>query len=119
MWWEQFFWVVYGIGSTLFVFFLFKLGNAVAGNREESIEREIGRSRRPVDVPAVVARNVTGRSQDRTGRASVGSVVGSGDTNTGEAFASVDPTQEFLVNTGGFHADSGVRRQADQGHRVP
>ncbi|KPK35013.1 MAG: hypothetical protein AMJ66_02385 [Betaproteobacteria bacterium SG8_40] len=115
--WEQFFWVVYGIGSTLFVFFLFKLGNAVAGDREESIKREIARPRNPEQKQTEVAPDAASAPQGHTGRPRVGSAVAAGEAKPNIAVASVDAAKEFLLTTGGFHAESGVHGQAEQGRR--
>lgn len=119
MWWERFFWVVYGVGSTLFVFFLFKLGNTVASNREERIKHETERPQRPGRIPPAGVRGGTRLSPDHAGRAPVGRVSGVGEANRGEAVASVDATNEFLMTTGGFQADASVRRQTDQGRSFP
>ncbi len=43
--WVAFFWILYGAGSTLFVIYLFKLGNRVASNRKELVRQEIERFR--------------------------------------------------------------------------
>ncbi len=119
MWWEQFFWVVYGVGSTLFVFFLFKLGNTVASNPEERIKHEIERPQRPGRISPAGGRGVTGLSPDHTGRAPVARVTGVGEANRGDAVASLDATNEFLMTTGGFQADASVRRQTGQGRSFP
>ena len=116
--WEQFFWIVYGIGSTLFVFFLFRLGNAVAGNREESIKREIGPPRELDQMQPATGREVTGRYQDRAGQCPAERAVGAGDANAGEAVATVSATNGFVPITEGFHAGSGMHRHADQGRSV-
>jgi len=39
--WAAAFWIVYGVGSTLFVIYLFWVGKNVASNRKELIEREL------------------------------------------------------------------------------
>ncbi len=44
--WAAVFWIVYGVGSTLFVVYLFKLGSSVASNRKELVRQEIERIRR-------------------------------------------------------------------------
>ncbi len=116
--WEQFFWIVYGIGSTLFVFFLFKLGNAVAGSREESVRREIGQPREPDQMPAVAGRDATGPLQERAGQSPAGRAVGVGDKNAGEAVATAIATNGIVPIAGGFHAGSGVHRHVDQGRNV-
>ena len=43
--WVAVFWIVYGVGSTLFVICLFRLGNAVASSRKELVRQEIERIR--------------------------------------------------------------------------
>lgn len=39
--WVALFWILYGVGSTVFVIYLFKLGRTVASNRRELVEQEI------------------------------------------------------------------------------
>ena len=43
--WAALFWIVYGVGSTLFVLYLFRLGKNVGSNRKELIQQEIERIR--------------------------------------------------------------------------
>jgi hypothetical protein len=43
--WAALFWIVYGVGSTLFVVYLFRLGKNVASNRKELVQQEIERMR--------------------------------------------------------------------------
>ena len=43
--WVAVFWILYGVGSTLFVVYLFKLGQTVASNRKELVQQEIERIR--------------------------------------------------------------------------
>lgn len=61
--WAAVFWILYGVGSTLFVVYLFKLGNSVASNRKELVQQEIERIRRgqtdDVAEPAAAARIVS------------------------------------------------------------
>ena len=45
MWWAAVFWILYGVGSTLFVIYLFKLGKSVASNRRDLVEQKIVRLR--------------------------------------------------------------------------
>ena len=117
MWWQEFFWIVYGVGSTLFVFFLFKLGNAVANNRQEPIQQEIEQPQSSNRVRAVVGRGVTGRSPDHTERVSVQRAARASEANVGEAAASVETINEIGLAPGGLHTDSGVHRQTERGRR--
>ena len=118
MWWEEFFWVVYGVGSTLFVLFLFRLGNAVASNRHESIEQQSARPRSSDRIRA--AQDVTGRPSDHTDRTTVQHVARTGEANAVEAVASVEAMHEIVAANNGFLCtDSGAHRQAVQVHRLP
>ncbi|MGD2141026.1 MAG: hypothetical protein PVH25_11550 [Burkholderiales bacterium] len=45
MWWAVAFWIVYGVGSTFFVVYLFRLGRPVATNVGEPVHQEIERIR--------------------------------------------------------------------------
>lgn len=38
--WAAVFWIIYGVGSTLFVIYLFRMGKNVAHNRKDLIRRE-------------------------------------------------------------------------------
>lgn len=51
--WALIFWVVYGVGSTLFVVYLFKVGRSVASNEKELIRQELERIRAEGADPAV------------------------------------------------------------------
>lgn len=119
MWWQEFFWIVYGVGSTLFVFFLFKLGNAVANNRQEPIKQEIEQPQSSNRVRTVVGRGVTGRSPDHAERVSVQRAARASEAKVGEAVAAVEATNEIGLATGGFHAGSGLHRQTERGRRFP
>lgn len=44
--WAVVFWVLYGVGSTLFVFYLFRVGSAVASSQNALVKQEIERIRR-------------------------------------------------------------------------
>lgn len=41
--WAAVFWILYGVGSTLFVIYLFRLGNSVVAHRDELPGEESGR----------------------------------------------------------------------------
>lgn len=40
--WAAAFWILYGVGSTLFVVYLFRLGNSVASNRDDLVRLHVG-----------------------------------------------------------------------------
>lgn len=66
MLWATVFWVLYGVGSTLFVVYLFKLGNSVASYRKELVRQEIEYIRREeIDdaEPAVASARIVSREQ--------------------------------------------------------
>jgi hypothetical protein len=115
--WEQFFWVVYGVGSTLFVFFLFKLGNAVASNRQETVERESEQSQGSDPAGKNRVSEVIGLRPNHTNRTPVQRATRLGETDPAEAVASIEAARDFLLTTGGFQTDSGVPMQAEQGRR--
>ena len=51
--WALIFWVVYGVGSILFVVYLFKVGTSVASNQKQLIQQELQRIRAEGADPAV------------------------------------------------------------------
>ena len=51
--WALIFWAVYGVGSTLFVVYLIKVGRSVASNQKELIQQELQRIRTEGADPAV------------------------------------------------------------------
>ena len=51
--WALMFWTVYGVGSTLFVVYLFKVGRSVASNQKQLIQQELQRIRTEGADPAV------------------------------------------------------------------
>ncbi|UCD67802.1 MAG: hypothetical protein JSW48_13405 [Betaproteobacteria bacterium] len=51
--WALIFWAVYGVGSILFVVYLFRVGKSVASNQKEIIQRELRRIRAEGADPAV------------------------------------------------------------------
>lgn len=51
--WALMFWTVYGVGSTLFVVYLFKVGSSVASNQKQLIQQELQRMRTEGADPAV------------------------------------------------------------------
>lgn len=51
--WALIFWAVYGVGSTLFVVYLFKVGRSAASNEKELIRQELARMRAEGADPAV------------------------------------------------------------------
>lgn len=51
--WALIFWVVYGVGSILFVVYLFKVGRSVASNQKQLIQQELQRMRAEGADPAV------------------------------------------------------------------
>lgn len=51
--WALMFWTVYGVGSTLFVVYLFKVGRSVASNQKQLIQQELQRIRNEGADPAV------------------------------------------------------------------
>ena len=65
--WAAVFWILYGVGSTLFVVYLFKLGNSVASNRKELVRQEIERIRRgetdDVTEPVTASARIVSREQ--------------------------------------------------------
>ena len=44
--WAAVFWILYGVGSTLFVVYLFRLGNSVVSPQDEFVEEQIERNKR-------------------------------------------------------------------------
>jgi hypothetical protein len=42
--WAAVFWILYGVGSTLFVVYLFRLGNSVVSSRDQLVEDEFQRN---------------------------------------------------------------------------
>jgi len=44
--WAAVFWILYGVGSTLFVVYLFRLGNSVVTNHDQFAGEEIARNQR-------------------------------------------------------------------------
>ncbi len=51
--WALIFWAVYGVGSLLFVVYLFRVGRRVASNEKQLIEQELERMRAEGADPAV------------------------------------------------------------------
>ena len=51
--WALIFWAVYGVGSVLFVIYLFKVGRSVASNQKQLIQQELQRIRAEGADPAV------------------------------------------------------------------
>lgn len=117
MWWQEFFWIVYGVGSTLFVFFLFKLGNAVANNHQESIKQDIEQPQSSNRARTVVGHGVTSRSPDHSERVPDQRAARARKAKVGEAVATVEANNEIGLATGGFHNGSGFHRQTEQGRR--
>ena len=60
--WLAVFWIVYGVGSTLFVVCLFRLANTVASSRKELVRQEIERIRHEGASKTPEARAVISRA---------------------------------------------------------
>jgi Arc/MetJ-type ribon-helix-helix transcriptional regulator len=41
--WAAVFWILYGVGSTLFVVYLFRLGNSVVSNRDDLVRQHVAK----------------------------------------------------------------------------
>ncbi|HUU71969.1 MAG TPA: hypothetical protein VMW70_05035 [Burkholderiales bacterium] len=118
MWWTAVFWIVYGVGSTLFVFYLFKLGNSVANGRKMPVEKNVKGLHGAGSDMAMETPAVAGAPLDYTRRPHVLRAQTPGVNNVTEPGLSIDTkgvTIPMLAQTSAMlQADSALHRQEEK-----